>query len=224
MKYHVFVDFDGTIARRDVGHDFFDRFTSHRITDVVEKYHKGEIGAKECLAEECEIYNEAPASDSEVADFINAQELTPGFTEFVAFCDQQDIKLTVLSAGFDFYIKPILERHDLADLELICTPAVIEQGRIYPDFIYYDENVCRYCANCKGQRIRELLADGEIPVFIGDGHSDNHGAQAAAVIFAKSFLARYLEEQKLEYFYYNDFFDVLKRFKKIIDENGNSRI
>ena len=216
MKYHVFIDFDGTITIDDVGYNFFKRFAFGKAEEIVRKYRRGEISAVECLKMECEIYNENPAPADKIDDFIDSQELTAGFLEFVEFCQANRIKLTVLSAGFDFYIDPILDKHGLGHLKVYDTPTVIKDGRICPDFIYYDETSCKLCANCKGKRIKEIAAKDEITIFVGDGHSDSHGALAADLVFAKSYLAEYLDKEKADYFKYNDFFDVTNKFSQII--------
>ncbi|MCP4580328.1 MAG: HAD-IB family phosphatase [candidate division Zixibacteria bacterium] len=215
MKYHVFIDFDGTITEKDVGYDFFKHFAKGMAEPVVQRYRNGEIGAVECLQKECDIYNEYPAPAREVKDFIRSQKVSAGFREFVDFCQSHDVRLTILSAGFDFYINPILNDLGLSHLDVLSTPTFIKHGRINPEFIHFDEAICPGCANCKGERIKELTVADEFPVFIGDGHSDSHGAEQAKLVFAKSFLAEYLEKHKIEYIYYNDFFDVINEFRRL---------
>jgi len=216
VKYHAFVDFDGTVTAEDVGYNFFKRFTFEKTEDVVRKYRNGEISAIECLKTECDIYNENPAPAKEVREFINSQKLTAGFKQFVEYCQANQIKLTVLSAGFDFYIDRILKNNGLEQLDVYVTPTVLKNGRINPEFIYYDEKVCRQCSNCKGERIKQLAAPDAVSVFIGDGHSDWHGAQNADVVFARSFLARYLDKKNIYYQSYRDFFDIISGFQKLL--------
>lgn len=217
MRYHVFVDFDGTVTVDDVGYKFFKRFAEERAEPIVQQYRRGEVSALDCLQKECDIYNEYPASAREIKEFIAGQKICGGFKEFVQFCRLHDIKVTILSAGFDFYIKPILTRIGLTDIELFATPTFLKQGRIYPEFIRYDKDVCQRCADCKGQRIRELSDKNALTVFIGDGHSDSHGADQADIVFAKSFLAEYLERERRDYVRYNDFFDIIRFFQVELD-------
>lgn len=215
MKYHVFVDFDGTVTVEDVGYKFFKVFTHGRTEDVVQKYHRGEITAIECLQSECHIFNQNPAPADQVKEFIESQQLTAGFIEFVNFCRAGDIRLYVLSAGFDFYIDPILKKYGLDHLEVLSNRAIVKNRRIYPEFIYYEKSVCSVCANCKGARIKQLTGKGEVSVFVGDGHSDSHGAETASIVFAKGYLAQYLDQKGIKYFRYIDFYDVIDKFRKI---------
>ena len=219
MRYHVFVDFDGTVTADDVGYNFFRHFARGKAEAIVRQYRRGKISADECLGTECEIYNENPAPAGEISDFIDSQEMTPGFPQFVELCQARQIKMTVLSAGFDFYINPLLKKYGLEFLKTYYTPTTIKNGRIYPDFIYYDQSICPQCVNCKGGQIKRLTAQDEVSIFIGDGHSDCHGAKAADLVFAKSFLAEYLDDENIDYYSYYDFFDVINRFREILRED-----
>lgn len=216
MNLHAFVDFDGTVTVDDVGYNFFKRFARERAEDVVMRYRRGEVSAVECLQTECDLYNDYPAPAREVRDFIGSQKLTEGFLQFEAYCRENSINLTVLSAGFDFYIKPILKKHRLEHLEIYSTPTFIKNGRIYPEFIYYDKNICPICANCKGARVEQLTAPDERSVFIGDGHSDSHGAEKADLVFAKNYLAEYLKNQNASFDPFENFHDIIAGLRKLI--------
>jgi 2-hydroxy-3-keto-5-methylthiopentenyl-1-phosphate phosphatase len=220
LNYHIFLDFDGTVTTDDVGYTFFKVFAEGKAEDIVKKYREGEITAVECLQGECNIYNEYPVAAAQVRQFILSQSLTAGFKEFVEYCQKNKFRLTIISAGFDFYIMPILEQNGLDGLEVLANKTTIKNGRIYPDFIYYEEKTCRRCSNCKGLRIDELTKPGEIAVFIGDGHSDDHGAEAADLVFAKSFLAEYLNQAKIDFIPFDDFFDIIRKFEKLLLMNG----
>jgi 2-hydroxy-3-keto-5-methylthiopentenyl-1-phosphate phosphatase len=214
VNYHVFIDFDGTVTNDDVGYMFFKHFADGKAESIVQSYRRGEVNAVECLQTECDIYNEYPAPAKAVRDFIDSQSICDGFKEFIQYCRANNITTTILSAGFDFYIKPILDNAGLDDIELYATPTFIKQGRIYPEFIRYDKKVCEHCADCKAERIKELTQPGEKSVFIGDGHSDSHGAEQADIVFAKSFLADYLKSKRIDFIPYMNFHDIIKAFEK----------
>lgn len=216
MNLHAFVDFDGTVTVDDVGYNFFKRFARERAEDVVMRYRRGEVSAVECLQTECDLYNDYPAPAREVRDFIGSQKLTDGFLQFEAYCRENSISLTVLSAGFDFYIRPILKKYRLEHLEVYSTPTFIKNGRIYPQFIYYDKDICPICANCKGARVQQLTAPDEQSVFIGDGHSDSHGAEKADLVFAKSYLAEYLKDHNAAFDSFENFHDIITGLRKLI--------
>lgn len=220
MNYHVFLDFDGTVTTEDVGYNFFKVFAEGEAEGIVKSYRDGEITAAQCLQGECDIYNEYPAPAMRVRQFISSQKLTTGFKEFVEYCRNHDFSLTIISAGFDFYIRPILRRNGFDELEVFANKTTIKNGRIYPEFTYYEEKTCPRCSNCKGLRIKELTGADETSVFIGDGHSDGHGARAADIVFAKSFLAEYLQQAKINFFAFNNFFDIIEKFDNMLLKNG----
>jgi 2-hydroxy-3-keto-5-methylthiopentenyl-1-phosphate phosphatase len=220
LNYHIFLDFDGTITTIDVGYTFFKVFAQGKAEPIVKQYRQGAISAVECLRGECDIYNEYPAPAAQVRDFINAQQLTEGFEEFIAYCRNHAFGLTIISAGFDFYIRPILERSGLADIEYLANATTIKNGRILPEFTYYDQEACERCSNCKGLRIKELKKPDEVSIFIGDGHSDFHGARAADIVFAKSFLAEDLQKAGIDYIPFDSFFDIIAKLEKMISKNG----
>jgi 2-hydroxy-3-keto-5-methylthiopentenyl-1-phosphate phosphatase len=220
LKYHIFLDFDGTITTIDVGYTFFKVFAQGKAEEIVKQYRQGTISAVECLQGECDIYNEYPAPATQVREFINSQQLTDGFAEFIAYCRKHDLQLTIISAGFDFYIKPILEKNGLANIEYLANATTIKNGRILPEFTHYNRDECARCSNCKGLRIKELKKADEISIFIGDGHSDFHGARAADIVFAKSFLADDLREAGMDFIPFDSFFDVINELEKLNFKNG----
>jgi len=214
LKYHVFLDFDGTITTVDVGYTFFKVFAQGRAEEIVRRYREGAINAVECLQGECDIYNEYPAPAAQVREFIKSQKITVGFNEFVLYCETNGYPITILSAGFDFYIKPILEKSGSGNLEYYANATIIKNGRIYPEFTHYNPELCQRCSNCKGVKIKQLKKPGEVSVFIGDGHSDYHGARAADIVFAKSFLADDLRKANVDFYYFDTFHDIIAEMER----------
>jgi 2,3-diketo-5-methylthio-1-phosphopentane phosphatase len=219
LKYHIFLDFDGTVTTIDVGYTFFKVFAHGKAEDVVRRYREGAITAVDCLQGECDIYNEYPAPAAQVRDFINSQKITEGFSEFVSYCKKNEYPITIISAGFDFYIKPILEKIGKGDIEYLANATIVKNGRIYPEFTYYEPGSCIRCSNCKGLRIKELKKPEEISIFIGDGHSDFHGARAADIVFAKSFLADDLREAKIDFYQFVTFHDIISKLEELFPRN-----
>jgi len=212
MKYRVFLDFDGTITVNDVGYEMFKKFTGEATETIVKKYRSGLINSYVCLQAECEIWNQNPPVHSEVLRFLNGQLLRPGIKEFLEYLCNSDIKFAVLSEGFDFYISHILNYHKFYNLLVISNQATINGNTIQPIFPYYGKG-CGECSNCKGFHISRMCGDGEIAVFIGDGHSDIHAAEKSQIVFARSSLALTLGEKNISFIAYEDFFDIIEYFR-----------
>jgi 2,3-diketo-5-methylthio-1-phosphopentane phosphatase len=213
--YIIFIDFDGTVTVQDVGYQMFKKFTGGKTQPVVDKYRRGEVNSYTCLKTECDIWNQAPPAEREVRAYLKQQEITPGFIDFTATMRNENIGHYILSEGFDFYIDRILGFNDLSDFQRITNRARYENGEILPEFPYMASG-CGECSNCKGFHIRKLTDPKMAAVFIGDGHSDFHGADSADIVFAKSFLKESLEKIGRNYFDYGDFYDIISIWKVIL--------
>ncbi len=115
--------------------------------------------------------------------------LDPTFPPFVAWAEANDMPVTVVSDGFGFYIRPMLEAAGLGHLEVVTNELVFDGGR--PRLAHPNGHPeCRGCGTCKmlvAVRARERLG----PVaFVGEGQSDRYGALYSDIVFAKKDLVR----------------------------------
>jgi 2,3-diketo-5-methylthio-1-phosphopentane phosphatase len=210
----IFCDFDGTIAEQDVGNLLFETFADSRWREAVEAWLAGRISSKECLIRECEA---ARVTREQLLSLADRQRLAPGFEEFVHFCQEHDIPLTVLSDGLDFYIERILANHGLGHLPIRANHLVFTgENRIAPEFPYI-EHSCGRCANCKGYHLRSAGGSGEWLVYIGDGYSDRCAADEADLVFAKRDLRRYCREAAIPYVEFDTFYDVVEGLSSFVE-------
>lgn len=216
--YIVFQDFDGTITSNDVGYEMFKKFTGGATEPTVELYRQGKINSRECLAKECEIWNQSPPDSDEVVRFLNDQKITPGFKDFLQKLQKENIDAVILSEGFDFYIDRILKSHDLQHLKKITNKSSFADGLLRPQFPYFGLG-CGQCSSCKGYHISKLTGPITSAVFIGDGHSDQHASEAADMVLAKSHLGEHLKENGRHHFDFSDFYDVIEILAKITSRN-----
>lgn len=217
-RFAVFTDFDGTITSGDVGYEMFRKFTGGRTEPTVERYRRGEINSLQCLTMECEIWNSNPPDPGKVRQYLDSRKIENGFFDFLYFLENEKIDLTILSEGFDFYIDMILGSHRLNHLNRITNKAVYSGGLIRPEFPYFEAG-CGQCSNCKGYHVSNGRSARGTSFFIGDGHSDIHGCKEADIVFARGFLARYLEEKLRFHFRFNDFSDILNVMSGLIKKN-----
>ena len=83
-----------------------------------------------------------------------------------------------------------------------------------PSFPFYNGD-CRSSANCKRNHILENSGEKDYTVFIGDGNSDNDAIQYVDFIFAKSDLLKFCEIQRITYFPFKNFDDVIARLDEL---------
>ena len=107
---------------------------------------------------------------------------------------QTGVPLTVLSAGMKEVVEHLLEPCKLKDVKIVANPLQIRDGNWSLQFI--DETPW---GHDKSRDVLQAKAEGYFTVFLGDGLSDRGAAQSADLIFAKSGLARFCQNQKIPF-------------------------
>jgi 2-hydroxy-3-keto-5-methylthiopentenyl-1-phosphate phosphatase len=208
----IFCDFDGTVCRSDVRSLLFRTFGNETAREADELWLKGEISSQECIRRECASVKNIVKKEWDA--LIDRQEVDPSFLPFIRFCRERNIEIDILSDGFDYYIRRILERHDLDFIPVFANGLHIEDTILQPSFPHLNPN-CERSANCKGTHVLTRAADGQLRVFIGDGYSDRCAADYADIVFAKRRLIGYCRDENISYFEYNDFRDVQERVEQL---------
>lgn len=213
MNIKVFCDFDGTVAKNDVGDLFFETFGDKEFyAQLLEKWRNYEISSREMWEE---MAKKVDVDEATAEKLILAQEIDPYFIDFVGLCRSKGIEFFILSDGFDFYIKKILERHNLSEIKFFSNKLWIEERKVKIWFPYLDSE-CRICGNCKRNHMLTLSGDDDIIVYIGDGYSDRCPAEYADVVFGKKDLLRFCREQNIPIYEFETFKDVIEQFERFL--------
>jgi 2,3-diketo-5-methylthio-1-phosphopentane phosphatase len=197
-----------------VGEEIFKKFLAKDVVNtIVENLLSDKISSRECWEKLCEA---APAIDKDELDnFILLQEVEPTLHRFIEYCAENDLKLFVLSDGFDYYINKILNRENLNHLKVYSNNLILDnKGKLLPYFPYYNSD-CKSTANCKRNHIIENSGEEDYTVFIGDGNSDKDPIQYVDFIFAKDDLLKFCEMQRITYFPFKNFDDVIIRLNEL---------
>lgn len=213
-RFKIFLDFDGTITKNDVGEEIFNKFLNKEIVNkIVEDLLSDRISSRECWEKLCEA---APAiQKNDLDDFILSQEVDPTLQRFVEFCDGHSLELFILSDGFDYYIDKILARENLNQLKVYSNKLILDNnGKLLPVFPYYNAD-CRSTANCKRNHIIENSGEEDYTIFIGDGNSDKDPIQYVDFIFAKDDLLKFCEVNRITYFPFKNFNDIIDRLNEL---------
>jgi 2-hydroxy-3-keto-5-methylthiopentenyl-1-phosphate phosphatase len=189
------VDWDGTVTEIDGLHLVLLEFGDERIYDAAEN----ELGRKLTLNEVIALeFSSVRAPLAQVVDWMRANvRVRAGFAELARAHDP-----LVVSSGFHELIEPILEREGL-ELEVVANR--VDPLRTGWRALFREADVCRVC----GERCKraDVAALNEF-VYVGDGFSDRCVALAAARVFARDGLARYLDAKGVSYEPFEDFHDV----------------
>ena len=215
----VVSDFDGTISTRDISYEVLLRFSKGGWEDIDQAYVRGEIGSKEAFSL---ILEKIPAKKSELASYIeelagiDPPVIDPHFKAFYDYLKARKIDFIVLSDGFHFYIKTLLERAGIDGASIFANDiGENPSGKLVPLFPHHNEE-CDRCGNCKTKVIKEFLKDHDYVIFIGDGYSDTCPSELADTLFAKRSLYQYAVRERIPCIHFRRFDDILAEFEKDI--------
>jgi len=216
-QFKIFLDFDGTITKNDVGEEIFIKILKADILKkIVDDLLTDKISSRECWESLCE--SASVADKYEFDNIILSQEIDPTLNRFVEYCETNGFDLFVLSDGFDYYIEKILKRENLDHLKVFSNKLILnDEGKLIPSYPYYNAD-CRSSANCKRNHIIENSGEDDYTVFIGDGSSDIDAIRYVDFIFAKDDLLKYCEVQRITYFPFRNFDDVILRMNELLSK------
>ena len=94
----IYCDFDGTITKEDSVNKFLEMYAPNWM-ESEEKWIAGKISSRENAIIQVGLLNNV--SQKQLDDYINSIEIDDYFLDFVDFVKLRNIKLTILSDGFD---------------------------------------------------------------------------------------------------------------------------
>ncbi|MCK9426133.1 MAG: MtnX-like HAD-IB family phosphatase [Ignavibacteriaceae bacterium] len=212
--YKMFVDFDGTITKKDIGEQLFLQYgDTEKAEAIIKRISSRELTSIEGWKALFEILN--PVSIDKLTTFVRSFEIDKAFHRLVSFSREHNVEMIILSDGFEFYIRTILEKENITGIPIFSNRLIENgSGKPQPVFPYRDEE-CKSCANCKRNHVIENSSDDEFTIYIGNGSSDVCPAQYCDFIFAKDSLRKYCEKEKVTFFPYDNFNDVVSKLETL---------
>ncbi len=217
VQVRVFIDFDGTITRNDVGNEFFKAHDA--FEPAYSELESGSISVAEFYRRAC---TKLPPnlSGADIATFSSTQAVDTGLTSLVDWCHAHNISISVVSDGFVNYIAPILEPMGIRNVDVFAN--VLDAVTLRPSFPNASESCQCYCASCKRNIVITHSALDDVLVYIGDGLSDTCAASHCDVIFAKTELAAYCTAERIPHHPWRHLSDV-QRILEQYHRLGNFR-
>jgi 2-hydroxy-3-keto-5-methylthiopentenyl-1-phosphate phosphatase len=212
--FKIFVDFDGTITKKDVGEEMFIEFADAEFSKrLIEDWNNGLVNPRsgwEALCKSVGI-----SDKKKMLDYLQEIQIDSTFKEFILFSKENDFDVKIISDGFDFYINAILEKENIAGLTFSSNILTFDHdGKLIPVFPNSAED-CKCSANCKRNFVLNNSSDEDYTVYIGDGVSDRCPVQYCDFIFAKNSLLKFCEVNRITYFPYSSFKDVIKKLDEL---------
>lgn len=209
MRHAFLCDFDGTVAPSDIGAAFARRFSPDGRAEspaFLARWMRGEMGHRELTVAQCALLE---VTRDQARRFARGFSLDPHFAPFAREAVSRGDAVVVVSEGFDFYVRDLLEREGLGGLPWSANTLHFEDGRVRPEFPALADG-CGRCGNCKGAHARAWRARGYRPVLIGDGLSDRCGALAADRVVARRDLLAWCRREGIEATPFESFADVAR--------------
>jgi 2,3-diketo-5-methylthio-1-phosphopentane phosphatase len=218
MALKIFIDFDGTISKNDVGNAFFREFGGEICTSSIAEYRSERISAKELFRRE--VASIGLLDVQKAREFLQRQQIDESFRRLVEFCRAKGIELRIVSDGLDYYIGAILSRFGLDAVSFFANRFELINHE-NPDFVGttpcisfpYDDAECTRCACCKRNIMLTKSGEEDLIVYVGEGYSDRCPVQYADVVFAKDDLQKFCQQKNISYFLYRSFDDVVERLQ-----------
>lgn len=201
----IYCDFDGTITKNDSVNEFFEMYAPNWI-DSEKLWIEGKISSRENAIIQVGLLKNV--SQQELEDYINSIEIDDYFLDFVDYVKSNNIKLTILSDGFDLFIKKILERYNL-DIPFYANKLIYKNGDFSIEFPFYNENCDKKAGMCKCQKVTESSF-----CYIGDGTSDLCIASKANLLFASKNLHKYCAKNLIKHYYFETFSSIIKELRR----------
>jgi 2-hydroxy-3-keto-5-methylthiopentenyl-1-phosphate phosphatase len=220
MALKVFVDFDGTITKQDVGNAFFRKYVGRgQYDEMLREYKDERISAQECFRRG--IASIGRLNRNEAVRFVRSHEIDPSFKDFVLFCKNKGVEFHVVSDGLDFYISEILAANGIQGVSVFSN--VLELLPANNDGYYHlrfgfphADAECQRCACCKRNIMLTHAGDEDVIAYIGEGYSDQCPAQYADIVFAKDALQAFCQRENISYYLYDSFIDVIERLNGLL--------
>lgn len=175
-------DFDGTIVKHDLAESLLKKFAKEGWEQYDTLMEKSEITLEECIKYQFGMIqaNSEKALLDYVEDFC---KFRAGFIELLNYCDKNNVKVTVASAGIDFCVRFAFKTQGVKvpDLVIPHSRFTIKGLRVS-----FEQSWKRNTdsSNFKAGVVAGLKQKGYKVSFVGDGFSDVPAAAAADFVFA----------------------------------------
>ena len=205
----LFFDFDNTLTAGDVLDCIIEAFSPDESwRDWEEAWEHGRLSARECLRRQVENLR---VSRETLFEYLRQVRVDPAFPAIVDWARARRIEVSIVSDSFVPFIEHILGNNGVQGVRIYANDLAFSGDRLYPAFPYADPT-CMRSANAKARHMQPHRGNRHL-VFAGDGHSDLDAALAADLIFAKSTLARELEERRVGFLPFDTLEPVLARLQ-----------
>ncbi|ORZ41394.1 HAD-like domain-containing protein [Catenaria anguillulae PL171] len=234
----VFSDFDGTISTHDTGTTLIDHCMGRANREKLDQdILQGRRTFRDAVIE---MWSSVRLTQAEAHQLLKDVMVDPSFEAFLDHCDSRSIPVTVLSAGLDIIVLPMLRA--ALGLRADSLETVLNAVKFLDDgqwaIQYFDDSehghdkaasITRISKRFRSQLDATTQTDSlaQVPpliVFIGDGVSDVPCARVCDRLYAKrgKDLEKYCVQHGLPHVVFDTFEDLLQDFSVYVQEHMGS--
>jgi len=212
MKYRLLLDFDGTITKQDTCIAMVEQFANGSWEHIEEMWSTGDLSTQECAVE---LFKIMDFTETQLKEHLLSLDKDGYFNGLLEICSLKKIDVAIVSDGYDFNIKTILDANKCVIKDIYSNVLSFnEEGKVVIEFPY-SNNDCRKCGTCKRNIYNEYKKSCDKIIYVGDGYSDRCVGEIADILFAKDSLAKYCDYREIDYIPYKTFKDVIEYIEKI---------
>ncbi|MCZ8511272.1 2-hydroxy-3-keto-5-methylthiopentenyl-1-phosphate phosphatase [Paenibacillus filicis] len=211
----IFCDFDGTITVNDNIVAIMKHFQPEGWDKLVQQVISKELSVREGVGR---MFALLPTSrKKEIVDYaIGNVTIRDGFRELLEYSRMEGIEFFVTSGGIDFFIYPVLSAFPIPEDHIYCNASDFEGTHIKILWPHACDSECdNDCGMCKTAIIRSYPKEMHERILIGDSITDFAGAKLVDTVFARSHLIELCEDLGLNYYKFDNFFDVISRLEEM---------
>ncbi|MBI4261058.1 MAG: HAD-IB family phosphatase [Actinobacteria bacterium] len=210
----VLIDFDGTACPHDVSEELLEAFGEPGWIAYDEAVDRGEMGLREAAHHQAAMLR--GSREEMLAHALGRFGLDPTFPPFVRWAEGAGLELAMVSDGFAFYLRPMLEAAGVGHLTVITNEMAFDGGR--PELLHPSGHpLCVGCGTCKMLAARSYRERFGRVAFVGEGQSDRYGALYSDLVFAKDHLVTLCERDGVPYLAWETFDDVRRGIEAATD-------
>jgi 2-hydroxy-3-keto-5-methylthiopentenyl-1-phosphate phosphatase len=216
-KAILFLDFDGTISRRDAVDVILEKYADPQWLTFEAEWCAGRLGSRDCLRAQMALVR---ATRKQIDGLLDEIGIDEDLVTLLEMCARHSIPAHIVSDGFDYCIRRILNGAGKRVAALlrggrVCTAHLESRGqRWLTEFPFFHQTCAHGCATCKPAVMRLLNKTNAPAIFVGDGLSDRYAVESADLVFAKDGLASYCTGQSIEHISYQNLGDVANQIDR----------